>query len=113
VTGGHYVLYVIYNFPSVWYASTQAEGIRDNNWHHIVFTSDGTTARSYVDGAFQQSTTSLGTFAGNAQSFLVFGAFGGYYLWATVSDLAIFNKAVTASEIQSIYRAGLDLCPAS
>ncbi len=79
--------------------------INDSNWHHAVYTYDGTTDKIYVDGALQASGTSthqtasvtaayLGTYNGSAELFA-----------GSLDDVRVYNRAISAAEV-AILAAG-------
>lgn len=79
------------------------------NWNQIVGTWDGTTLKVHVNGT-AMSTTYTGT--GPVRSTTTNNAFIGYYgnpaayyLNGKISKLAIYNKALTTSEITQNYNA--------
>ena len=79
------------------------------NWNHIVGTWDGTTLKVHVNGT-AMSTTYTGT--GSVHATTINNAFIGhygnpaaYYLDGKISKLAIYNKALSASEITQNYNA--------
>lgn len=89
--------------------------IEDGNWHHLVGTWDGSTTRLYVDGAAQTMTGAyaLATY-GPIDIREVMGIGGrtcrGYYGSTTsnanVDEVYIFNKALSAADIQRRYIQG-------
>ncbi len=78
---------------------------RDNAWHHLVATYDGTNTRLYVDGVLKGSGTSL-TGTGSTQVFinqeqvLNSGATG------AIDDVRLYNRALTRQEVEELYRLG-------
>jgi hypothetical protein len=75
-------------------------------WHHVVLTYDGTTVRVYVDGQFgNQRNMALNTVG----TLLQLGSGSGTYAHfnGTLDDAALWGRALTLSEIQAIYIAGL------
>jgi len=77
----------------------------DNNWHYIVGTWDGTTGRIYVDGRLENSG-SLTAAAYTYSSTNIGRNISGSYRWnGNISQVSIYNKALTASEIQQNFNA--------
>jgi hypothetical protein len=75
----------------------------DTNWHHQVIVMDGTTAKAYNNGelASQKSYTSYTLLSGG----LNIGGRAGYRWLGDITMFKIYNRALTASEVQSNYRA--------
>lgn len=69
-----------------------------NNWSFIVLTSDGTTAKMYINGSEVDSKTYTSIGFG-ADDLIVGQGFIGL-----VDEMAVFDKALTQSEIQSLYQ---------
>jgi hypothetical protein len=71
----------------------------DTNWHHQVIVMDGTTAKAYNNGelASQKSYTSYALPSGG----LNIGGRAGYRWLGDITMFKIYNRALTASEIQS------------
>jgi hypothetical protein len=99
--GTHYVL-----------SPDAGRGIWDGNWHHVAGTFDGTTVHLYVDG----KQVGNGRPAALRINYNMPGGndlFIGNYFWpgnwgftGSIDELSIYNCALSASEIQTIYRAG-------
>ena len=87
-------------------ASTTAEDIPLNTWTHLAGTYDGTTSRLYKNGVQIASATGASGVANSAP--LVIGnsgtcqPFGG-----SLDEPGIYNRALSAAEIESIANAGL------
>ncbi len=82
-------------------------------WHHIVITRNGQNAIFYVDGVVVATDNSNN--GGNpTQGVLIFGAAPTNPSGSTVTnyfdgaldDVRIYNRAITSSEVQTLYRAG-------
>ena len=72
-------------------------------WQHIVYTFDGSTARSYIDGNLHKQATGF-TFGPATSAHVVFGAveqnnnpFNG-----TLDDVRIYDHALSATEIKAL-----------
>ena len=89
-------------------------------WHHVAATFDGTLQRLYVDGALSATVdwSTLGgavfEYAADSNSILVGQiltgagpAFDTSSFAGRMDEIAIFGRALTASEIQAIYNADL------
>jgi hypothetical protein len=84
--------------------------INDGKWHHIVYTNDASRENLYLDGALA-STTALypggldidgyGIDIGNN------GLTGGFVDWSgTLDDARLYNRALSATEVQQLYKSG-------
>jgi hypothetical protein len=91
-------------------AGTQLGVINTNlgtDWHHVVMVYDGTNITPYLDGVAGTPVASDGTSAGESYG----NTFGLGYdsntnFWSGyIDDVAVFNKALTANEVLSIYRS--------
>ena len=78
-------------------------------WHHIVATYSNSTEtiKIYVDGNEEMSQVlpSFGAMATNADNLLV-GIQGSYGFTGSMDELAIWNKALNSTEINSLYNNG-------
>ena len=70
-------------------------------WQHVAATFDGTTARYYIDGAEVASRTVSGS-VGSSNTWRIgaYGAHPGGFFDGLIDDVRIYNRALTASEIQ-------------
>jgi hypothetical protein len=84
--------------------------VADGNWHHVAGTYDGTTIKIYVDGVLQGATTYTAgvgyvpgdpLFIGKRQGVGNTSHFNGL-----IDEVEIFNRALSASDIQAIFNAG-------
>src|SRR5262249_36833522 len=73
-----------------------------NAWTHLAWTFDGTTMRMFVDGV-QGSTQALsGAAAGSTGALRIGGnAVWGEYFKGQIDEVRIYNRALTATEIQT------------
>jgi hypothetical protein len=78
-----------------------------NTWYHITWVKDGpTTGYIYLNGVRLNTTGTIGAMANTAADFRI-GAFkqGSYYLNGKMPSVLMYNKALTATEIQQNYQA--------
>ena len=77
-----------------------------NTWHHLALTRSGSFFSFYVDGALV-STGSSGTPIPTIAAPLTIGqAEGGNFIGGLEDEVSIYGRALSASEVQSIYEAG-------
>jgi hypothetical protein len=81
--------------------------INDGQWHHIAGVYDGTNKYIFVDGTLDVSAPATGLISQNGQPLCIGNTpehfergFNGL-----IDEVSIYNRALTASEIQSIYNA--------
>jgi hypothetical protein len=110
--------WLIYQFPGYWnfrtyYDNTTATAVNLNgvsvplieSWTHLAVTWDGTTARLYVNGVLEgsQVPTTTPNYVPGASGGFCIGARAdvSFYWGGAVSDVAFYNRALTALEIAS------------
>jgi hypothetical protein len=92
-----------------WYTGSEWKTVRskhvvtDNKWHNIVVTHDGNIGTLYVDGNLEESLSAVIT----SQTYknIVLGSYNGVIqnYNGSMDNVRIYNKALSASEIKSIY----------
>jgi hypothetical protein len=76
-------------------------------WTHIALVYNGTDLRVYVNGVLTGGATAkTGNLAGSNVPFGIGGRSGGLFFNGLVDEVELFNRALTATEILSIYNAG-------
>jgi hypothetical protein len=84
--------------------------IRIGNWQHLVIARDGTLGTTvYTNGVPAGSTTGYSPIPYDGSEFLYLGrhAIFGRYFKGNVDELMIFNRALTASDVSSLYASQL------
>jgi len=90
---------------------TTSSYFTNNNWHHVVATYDGAFKRVYVNGSqagVAQATQGLpggGTNNTGPAYIGIFGSFAGYPFNGKIAKVAVYDRALTASEVSSDYNA--------
>ena len=95
-----------------------SQNVNDGQWHHVAGVYDGTNMFLYVDGTLDASQPATGLIAQNSAPLRI-GANAsdgedgtGYYFNGLIDEASIYNRALTAAEIQSIYSARMSgKCP--
>lgn len=82
-----------------------ARSINDNNWHHIVWTSDGSTSNMYIDGKLD-ATAAQARAADTGTGSIGFDTPNIEYFTGSLDDMRIYNRTLTAAEVASMYRSG-------
>ena len=101
--------FLIYNGPCTWVTARSNEALSYGRYYHVVGTYDGTTARLYIDGVLQTTTGSGSAIsypASVAQNFAVGKYSTNAYSSSVIDDVRIYNRALSASEIYTLYREG-------
>jgi concanavalin A-like lectin/glucanase superfamily protein/chitobiase/beta-hexosaminidase-like protein/Big-like domain-containing protein len=83
----------------------------DGEWHQVVTTGDGTSIATYYDGALQGTGGNSTTAYGQSAYFVHIGGGGvfdptGNWFQGNIDEVAIFDKALSASRIADHYLAG-------
>jgi len=89
-----------------WDVSTTSPLPTANEWHHFVATWDGSTFKGYIDasGVVSGSTTISDLGVGlYTQKIGAYAILSGGYFNGTIDSVAIYDRALTAAEIQSNY----------
>src|SRR5947209_4933502 len=78
-----------------------------SGWHQVAVTKSGSAVHLYIDGADVTGTVTNVTLA-NSTSPLAIGQSGasGSYFKGTIDEVALYNVALTASQVQSHYTLG-------
>tara|TARA_A100001201_G_scaffold7269_3_gene11694 strand:- start:37369 stop:41496 length:4128 start_codon:yes stop_codon:yes gene_type:complete len=85
--------------------------VETNRWYHLVFTSDGTTKKAYLDGELKGTGTTTINSAANGKAF-IFGRYGthnGGYFNGKIAQVRIYNGAMATSQVKTNYDATKDL----
>ncbi len=93
----------IYNGAS-WFAAVTT--LNASQWYHLVGVYNGTSVKLYVDGVLVDQSETIDTI-NSADGSITIGAdsIGGSNFSGLVDDVAIFNRALSAAEIASLYDA--------
>jgi len=80
-----------------------------NVWTHVVLTFDGSSAKTYVNGALTRTVTGLSGNIGASSGPLKIGSRS--YAWpehfnGLIDEVEIYNRALSITEIQAIFNAG-------
>jgi len=79
-------------------------------WYHVAYTQDGTDRCLYIDGALDSSDSAIETYGGATPDDVRIGRRGGtateQRFNGLIDEVEIFDRALSADEIQAIYNAG-------
>lgn len=110
-----YPFYRSFNEPETLLEATPAQDYGDGSWHLAVLTYDGLSLNLYLDGLLK-ANLSYGVAAGiqyYEPGGLAIGRDGdnpASYFAGDIDDVRIYNRALSANEIQALY-TGMDTCP--
>jgi len=82
-----------------------------NQWTHVAFTYDGANMNLYADGFLISTQPASGNIANDSPEFAIGGRavdpFGRTFRFpGEIDEVEVFNRALSASEIQALYAAG-------
>jgi hypothetical protein len=90
-----------------------SRSVYDGQWHHVTGVYDGTNMFLYVDGTLDVSQPATGSISQNSSPVCIganaipgVGLEPGYFFNGLIDEVSIYNRALTASEIQADYEAG-------
>ncbi|PYK96823.1 MAG: hypothetical protein DME19_18415, partial [Verrucomicrobia bacterium] len=75
-------------------------------WYHLAVTRRGSSYTIFIDGDPAGTATDSNAIPDAAASLTIGGAEGQFYLNGSIDEVGIYSRALTASEVQSIYNAG-------
>jgi hypothetical protein len=84
------------------------KSVDDGQWHHVAAVYDGTNKFIYVDGTLDISTPATGSISQNNYPVCIGenAQMTGRIFDGLIDEVSLYNRALTASEIQAIYAAG-------
>ena len=77
-----------------------------NVWHYAVAEYDGTTRTIYLDGVPIGSDAPIGHNVPYSTNFTIGVDYGGDYNNGSIDDVRIYNRALSAAEVQQLYNLG-------
>jgi len=81
-------------------------GVLADGWHYLITKRSGSTTQLYVDGIYSTQSTSGGTNLNTTSNFSVGGnSSNGSYFIGQIDDVRIYNRALSAAEVQAMYTA--------
>jgi uncharacterized delta-60 repeat protein len=93
----------------IWYEVLTDELLAFRTWEHVVGTYDGEVIRVYFNGVQVANTAAEGTITASDSSVSIGSTPPGGYRWlGTIDEVALFNRALSPSEIQSAYQYGYE-----
>jgi hypothetical protein len=105
---------------SLWKGGTQYStngktALSLNAWNHIAGTWDGSVIRIYQNGILQPDTVPFTGPINSSTNPLLIGKLvdNTYYFKGAIDEVMIFNRALTAAELDSVYRGAYTMKPGS
>ncbi len=105
MTSGKFFIYDNAATPSPSMVSNNA--VNTNTWHHIAWVSNGATSTMYIDGVLDKSqaqtrvgSTGVSNIGWDASNITE-------YFPGSIDDVRVYNRALSASEVKSIYNADI------
>jgi hypothetical protein len=86
---------------------TISTGVTDTNFHHVAVTKSGTNVFFYIDGVAVSAPPYSTTFTFSSSAAI--GARGdtlGNSFYGSMDEVSVYNRALSAAEIQAIFNAG-------
>ena len=81
--------------------------VETGRWYHLVFTSDGTTKKAYLDGELKGTGTTTINSAANGKPFIFgrYGTYNGGYFNGKIAQVRIYSVAMSAAQVKTNYDA--------
>lgn len=81
--------------------------IQFNTWYHVAMTYDGSALKLYVNGSLDGSVSGSGPVPAKAVPLRIGGPSSGpWWFNGRVDEVSLYQRALSASEIQAVYNAG-------
>ena len=102
------------HIASVYDPANHGPSFWDDTWHHVAFTRQGSTMKTYIDGTLiggNAAYTSAGVASASVPPSVSVGGHGpvgtspGEYFNGSMDEVEFFTRALSQSEIQAIYAA--------
>ena len=103
-TGGFYARAAIATASSTYVYADSSSLVSYDAWHHLVAVYNGSTLTIYVDGVSAGSVAGTGALKTSGQAlFMGRNGSGGDNFKGTIDDVRLYNRALSATEIQNVY----------
>jgi len=93
-----------------WVYATTATSITTGVWFHATVTYDGSNVKIYYNGSLEDTQPQSGLVANSTNplglGFLLNPAVEGYQFNGSISDVRIYNRALSAGEVKQLYMRG-------
>ena len=100
ITGGKFFTYYTTGSPQ---NMVSVISVNDNGWHHVVWTSNGSVSRMYVDGRLDSRINqSRGAQTGTAYIGWDAPNFNEYFA-GDIAQVAVYNNVLSAGDVEQLY----------
>ncbi|MFL6113099.1 MAG: LamG-like jellyroll fold domain-containing protein, partial [Catenulispora sp.] len=82
-------------------------------WHYVAVTKNGSAIHLYIDGVDVTGAVASQTLSDNTLPLVIGQSVGGSYFHGQVQEVALYNQALSASQVAGHYQAGSGQPPAS
>jgi hypothetical protein len=107
-TGSQLVFISSIAVPSGFLSYIGTNSIQLNSWAHVAMTYDGSLLSLYVNGKLDGTRPVTGPITTGSSSFTIGGLGAGpWSFFGQVDELSLYNRALSTSDIQGIYNAGM------
>ncbi len=103
MTGGKFFVYYNTGTPSPG-LSTSAS-VNNNTWRHVVWTSDGSTSKLYVDGVLDNTVVQARA-AQSGTAYIGYDNSNNEYFPGYIDEVRVYNTTLSASDVRALYQAG-------
>jgi hypothetical protein len=83
-----------------------------SRWHHVVATKNGPSVHLYLDGDDVTGAVANSTLSDNTQPLVIGESAGGGFLGGNLQEVALYNNALSPSQVAQHYQAGTGSPPA-
>jgi sugar lactone lactonase YvrE len=87
------------------YVLSDGQPVPAGTWTHVAMAYDGTTVALYRNGVAVSSTSVSGNVDNDGAAFTVGGRSGDLFFSGLIDEVEVFNRGLSASEVQAIYLA--------
>jgi len=91
---------------SPYYGVSFVKNIRDNVWHHVLFTKSGTLFKVYIDGVLDTTRNQSSTINHIGKNTFIgkhWTSPTGYNISGIIDDTRIYNRALNLDEVMALY----------
>ncbi len=86
---------------------TSGVNVSDGNWHHLVFVADSSSAFIYIDKNLNATGGNKIKSSSNTDSFYIGSRAGLYGFNGSISNVSIWNTALTSTQVTELYNEGV------
>lgn len=105
ITSGHFFYFGQYGVGTIVETTTT---VNDTNWHHMVATKNGATAKIYIDGNDVSGVTNSRTLSNVTDALSIGRRYdNAEYFNGSIDEFAIYGSVLSASRVKAHYNAGV------